>query len=801
MYCRKCGMQLDDGAKFCGNCGNVIKAPQVAEAPQQQTTPAPPAPPAQPRAKKKSGGRGALIAVIAVLVLVLAVGGGWLAATLISRDDAPQEKPALEQEKPGGQTSDAPEEPEITELPMVTVLSRPQLLNFSVAEAAETVTPSVSAYSAGSGLSNVVNLDQVYLNEDALFLLERNLFVVRPSYWNEFYEQYESNRYNLFPNFVTVDCMMHTYHLYFSLLLNRTEKDYLSADLALLSAMMLEESIAQYNALVGTDWEEAARRNVLFFGVAAGLLSESVSVPEPVAADVTAELERIYEAAGIVTSPTTGEFLDYSQFLPRGYYAGDQVLEQYFRAMMWYGQLNFTQSEDSLNRSALLMTLAMEKDAFGLWEKIYTITTFFAGASDDLSYYEYLPAIETAYGSIPEVSELAEETEAYTLFVELIQAMAPPAINSVPVWEGEAEKAGVTVQELNKGFRFMGQRFTLDAAVMQRLVYSNVKENSAGENRMLPDTLDMPAAMGSEIALELLEEMGATDFAGYSENMAELRTTIANAPESAWNSSLYSSWLYTLAPLLTEKGDGYPSFMTSTEWGKKSLETFAGSFTELKHDTVLYSKQVMAEMGGGGPEPRDDRGYVEPEVEVYRRFMLLAGQTAQGLDGFGVLDDTDRENLARLEELAEKLMVISQKELRNEVLTDEEYELIRAYGGTLEHFWYEAVKDKDESGYADPREIPASLVTDIATDPNGTVLQVATGRPAEILVIVPVDGTLRVASGVVYDFYQFEQPISQRLTDREWRQMIGEWPLDDGSYNRNVELEKPWWTTSYWYGK
>ena len=27
--------------------------------------------------------------------------------------------------------------------------------------------------------------------------------------------------------------------------------------------------------------------------------------------------------------------------------------------MMWYGQINFTQKNDSLNRSALLMTLAM----------------------------------------------------------------------------------------------------------------------------------------------------------------------------------------------------------------------------------------------------------------------------------------------------------------------------------------------------------------------------------------------------------------------------------------------------------
>lgn len=88
-------------------------------------------------------------------------------------------------------------------------------------------------------------------------------------------------------------------------------------------------------------------------------------------------------------------------------------------------------------------------------------------------------------------------------------------------------------------------------------------------------------------------------------------------------------------------------------------------------------------------------------------------------------------------------------------------------------------------------------MTDIATDPNGSVLQIATGQPAEILVIVPVDGQLRLASGSVYDFYQFQQPISDRLTDAEWRQKIGQWADAYGNYNWDSHVEKPWWTQSY----
>ena len=109
------------------------------------------------------------------------------------------------------------------------------------------------------------------------------------------------------------------------------------------------------------------------------------------------------------------------------------------------------------------------------------------------------------------------------------------------------------------------------------------------------------------------------------------------------------------------------------------------------------------------------------------------------------------------------------------------------------------MEDKTDSPYPDPTEVPASLVTDIATDPNGTVLQVATGTPAEIVVVVPVDGQLRLASGSVFNFYQFEYPMSQRLTDSEWRYLTGEWQSMDGPYNPGADIEKPWWTQSYWY--
>ena len=117
----------------------------------------------------------------------------------------------------------------------------------------------------------------------------------------------------------------------------------------------------------------------------------------------------------------------------------------------------------------------------------------------------------------------------------------------------------------------MGQRFSIDAMVMQKLIYSNVQSNGAGEKRMLPDVLDVPAAFGSDVALNLLKENGVEDYPGYMENMEKLRTGINEADDSLWNASLYASWIHTLRPLLEKKGEGYPIFMQNEEWAKKNL--------------------------------------------------------------------------------------------------------------------------------------------------------------------------------------------------------------------------------------
>jgi hypothetical protein len=661
------------------------------------------------------------------------------------------------------------------------------------------IVPSVPSYSVNADFSNVVyekDFNYLFFGDDEADALRngliKNNFAVQKWGNSEFFDIYEGNRYVMFPSFVTVDSLMHTYHLYFAHLMKKSEKNYLAGELKTLSSAMLEESAKQYQELKGSEWEEAARRNVAFFYIGSKLLDESTTLPVTdgdLSTICESEINKIMAAAGITTCALTDRDEDYSQYKPRGYYEGDDELEHYFRSMMWYGRIAFELDKEDLAKSALLQTVATES-ASDKWESIYKITSFFAGASDDPGYPELKEIITEVCGENPSTQDLTKEI-AFKSIMSKTSELKLPAINSIPVMDGE--------NPIIPSYRFMGQRFTVDAAIMQRLVYSAVEENSNGDYRYLPDTLDTAAALGSETAYKILEQQGDTDYKNYVDNLTVSQAHFNNDNPEFWNASLYAGWLNTLRPLFEEKGEGYPSYMQSEEWNKKNLETYAGSYAELKHDTILYAKQVMAEMGGGDMDPLDDRGYVDPQPVIYSRFAFLSTKTKEGLEGYGMIDDQGKEDLDRLSEIALRLLSISEKELQNQALTEDDYEFIRCYGGNLEHFWYEANKDGNPEGLSDSYQAPCPIIADIATDPNGAVLEVGTGNAGYMYVVFPIDGELHVGRGSVYSFYQFAVPMSNRLTDSEWRNMLSGGYMDD-DWNW-VETEgapdKPEWTMSY----
>lgn len=687
-------------------------------------------------------------------------------------------------------------------------------------EVSVNMNPKVPAYTVSPDLSNIINAKDLYyynfspssFSDAAKNSLVKNAFVVKPSYYDEFFLLYETNRYSYIPSFITTDSMLHNYHLMFDFLLKQLEEQKLAAELKNLNASMLAEAISQYNSLKGTEWENAAKRNVGFFAVGSKLLDTSVNVPSFVANEVNQELAFIEAHQGIEKSPVMNigggqdtmidtpqgpqslEALkeDYSQYIPRGHYDKTEQLKAYFKSMMWYGRLTFRMKSDDEVKSALLITLALNKENNqNSWNKIYEPVNFFVGKSDDITYYQFKDLVEKVYGANATTQSVSSDKNKLSSFINETKTLELPQINSMPIIEASIQDDR---EKEIKGFRFMGQRSTIDASIFQRLVYREVGDKTKSCQafkpeetgclsgaRCLPKGLDIPATMGSNEAKNILNGMGETQYACYSENMSQMNTYVSGLSTDVWTQNLYWGWLYQLRPLLDKKGNGYPFFMQNTAWLRKDLNTFLGSWSELKHDTILYAKQVYAEFGAGGgeelPPPPDDRGYVEPNPYVYARLASLLKMTNEGLDIRGLLTPSMKDNLGKMEQLAMSLKTISEKELNNEKLTDEEYELIRSYGGQLEHFWIDV--NKDEAAYKQTgsqedylNENPAAIIADVATDPNDQVLEVGTGKISEIYVVVPIDGKLKIARGGVYSYYEFTWPMSDRLTDKKWRELL-----------------------------
>ncbi len=68
-------------------------------------------------------------------------------------------------------------------------------------------------------------------------------------------------------------------------------------------------------------------------------------------------------------------------------------------------------------------------------------------------------------------------------------------------------------------------------------------------------------------------------------------------------------------------------------------------------------------------------------------------------------------------------------------------------------------------------------------------------------VVFPLDGELHIGRGSVYSFYQFTRPISERLTDDEWRHIISSgWLDDDFNWITNEDQpDRTEWTMDYRY--
>ncbi|MEW8986058.1 MAG: DUF3160 domain-containing protein, partial [Bacillus sp. (in: firmicutes)] len=216
---------------------------------------------------------------------------------------------------------------------------------------------------------------------------------------------------------------------------------------------------------------------------------------------------------------------------------------------------------------------------------------------------------------------------------------------------------------------------------------------------------------------------------------------------------------------------------TNEAWLDKSLNTALGSWAELRHDTILYGKQSGAECGGG-EEPPEIRGYVEPNIAVYEKLLWLTRYSRTNLQERDILTGSLESKMQRFEDLLQFLINCSVKQLQNQELTADEYDQLLTYGGMLEYLtssfagdemrWFEITSETDKN---------MAVIADIHTiAPNsfssGGYFHVGVGPAYEIYVVVPIGEELQLTRGAVFSYYEFD--ATERFTDEQWQRMLKE---------------------------
>jgi hypothetical protein len=631
--------------------------------------------------------------------------------------------------------------------------------------------------SAPFELADVRFVEDANLTTEQQALLAENGFVVVPGGWDQFEGVYRwQNDWN--PNdgnayWVTTDALLHALHVAFDNFLTFLEQDALFSYVRTVALEGYQAAAAQAATLTDDDVTAIADGVAVYYAVALGLLDPALYA-ETVSDDHAALADPLIAAAlageGRLPVPFLGESYreDFSQYIPRGSYATSERTQRYFRAMMWFGRITFLARDDeSLVGGLLVMRALVESGTYDEWQTVAELLEFIIGPEDNLGPAEYRELAESVFGAGLPLDALTDP-DRLDSFRTLVATQPGPRVHNV------VRPVGTTEDELDtatRGFRLFGQRFTFDGYAMQRLIYPAVGE--VGNERILPSGLDVAAVLGSDIAYALADAQGATDYANYSANLADLRLDVNQIEPVDWMESIYGGWLWALQPLWVRDDAAYPPLMQSEAWKLRDLHAGLGSWAELKHDTLLYTVQPMGGLGGGGDRIMTAYSAVEPNPYVFARIAIVAAALEAGLEEREVANggaglQTVRESFGALKILAAQVAELARKELWGEPLSDDDQLFLKYDFGS--RLWY--VRYLAELSL-DPKPEMAAIVADVASNPDaGLALAVGTGYVDTIYVVTDSPNGLQVTRGTVYSFYEFNVPIDQRPTDEAWREQL-----------------------------
>lgn len=260
-------------------------------------------------------------------------------------------------------------------------------------------------------------------------------------------------------------------------------------------------------------------------------------------------------------------------------------------------------------------------------------------------------------------------------------------------------------KDMTRGFVFFGEKFTLDSYIFDLLTAGTAEKEFLEKPNMqtaliVPDLLEshQPAHQLVQLWLQnkfdqklVFEEYDCE--IGICKQISSYPAVKAQAREKLQQqlqdpnllTTVYHQWLKMLGYLFAPV-ENLPYFKTLPQYLYKNLLSYLGSYTELKHDTLLYVKQAYAEMGAGGPDFCNitvyppalpvPKGYVEADVNFIDQLLQLNASIQQRFD--------EPDNFEGFAEYLQQMRTISQKQMQNQTISDEEFEQLRLSYRTLE---------------------------------------------------------------------------------------------------------------------
>jgi hypothetical protein len=624
-------------------------------------------------------------------------------------------------------------------------------------------------------VQNIINLFQFKdLSNNFMTLLDKYNCAIVPTDNIQLFHVYEKNDYGQIPNFVTTDTYLQLYHMYFSYLLKSVEKEKFIPALTELSEGMYEQAIKMSESSPDAAVKDCADYAAVFYAIPYYILTGNKKTVSPSYKGLLEkELENI-ESEVDATSEFLGyknSVFPYSLYKPRGHYTRSPELKKYFKAMMWLQTASFCRStEEELKRSTLLAHFLDDgksksgKKLLDLYNSIYEPIVFLIGEPDNLSVNDIVNYFKA--NSITDVSVIFKKSTQEKIDIELQKIVK--ARNKI--------KPKIEVSCSDK-INFMPQRYLFDNEILQELV-----DVTPDADRAYPKGLDLFASLGNQTAKDILlnEQKEESQWEKYPSLLNKLEKKFENY--SDWDKTVYNKWIETLL-LMQKKDKNYPAFMKTDMWDRKNLNTSLASWTDLKHDAILYGEQPEgAECGGGGPPPPYTVGYVEPNLPFWKNMLELLTLTESVLKRNGLMNEDINSKTMQLKESAQFLYSASEKEIRRQKLSEQEYRTIEAIGASIEYLTLSIVEPEKSLQFWENVSGPdkaVAVVADVYTRnirgcrKNG-ILHEAVGNVNEIYVVVEIEGYLYLTKGATFSYFEFVQPLGTRLTDEEWQKKLEE---------------------------